>query len=175
MSNVFKVCPTHFSRGGEKLSRGCFTPLRPPGYGPGCRKTWEMLQLWRQIRKAFVCFWSYWFLIGPGFCRISNGIAGSKVEGQGWTLVSFTSSLIKVISSPCLCELMWCCTCLPDSCEKLAWANNKTFFQEIINKKQVWGRWLIWTMTQNLADKLQLRRKVAISIAIDYCCRELYK
>jgi len=31
MSNIFKVSPTHFSRGGEKFSRGGFAPL---GYGP---------------------------------------------------------------------------------------------------------------------------------------------
>jgi len=40
----FKLCPIvskyvrHiFSRGGEIFSRGGFAPLRPPGYGPGCR------------------------------------------------------------------------------------------------------------------------------------------
>ena len=33
MSNSFKRCPTHFSRGGKIFSRGCFAP---PGYGPGC-------------------------------------------------------------------------------------------------------------------------------------------
>jgi len=31
MSNSVKPCPTHFSWGGEKFSRG----LRPRGYGPG--------------------------------------------------------------------------------------------------------------------------------------------
>jgi len=30
MSNIFKLCPTHFSRRGKKNSRG----TRPPGYGP---------------------------------------------------------------------------------------------------------------------------------------------
>jgi len=40
MSNIFKLYPTHFSRGGEKFSRGCFAPLvtglRPPQL---CTKT----------------------------------------------------------------------------------------------------------------------------------------
>ena len=31
MFNSFKLCPTHFSRGGEKFSRRCFAH---PGYGP---------------------------------------------------------------------------------------------------------------------------------------------
>jgi len=30
MSNIFKLCPTHFSRGAENFSRG----TSPPGYGP---------------------------------------------------------------------------------------------------------------------------------------------
>jgi len=30
MSNIFKLCPTHFSRGGEKNFRGGFAP---PGNG----------------------------------------------------------------------------------------------------------------------------------------------
>jgi len=34
MSNSFKLCPTHFSRG-EKTFAGGFAPLRPHGYGPG--------------------------------------------------------------------------------------------------------------------------------------------
>jgi len=29
MSNIFKLCPTHFSRGGEKILGG-LRPLRPP-------------------------------------------------------------------------------------------------------------------------------------------------
>jgi len=35
MSNIFKLYPTHFSKGREKFSRGNFFPLRLPGYGPG--------------------------------------------------------------------------------------------------------------------------------------------
>jgi len=31
MSNIFKLYPIHFSRGGEKFSRG---GCAPPGYGP---------------------------------------------------------------------------------------------------------------------------------------------
>jgi len=34
MSNSFKPCPTHFSRGGENFSRRALPTLRPPGYGP---------------------------------------------------------------------------------------------------------------------------------------------
>ena len=38
MSNVFKLCPKHFSRGGEKFLGRASSPLRPPcaspGYGP---------------------------------------------------------------------------------------------------------------------------------------------
>ena len=30
MSNIFKLCRTHFSRGGEQISRVFFLPLRPP-------------------------------------------------------------------------------------------------------------------------------------------------
>jgi len=33
MSNIFKLCPTHFP-GGAKNFLGGFAPLRPPGYGP---------------------------------------------------------------------------------------------------------------------------------------------
>jgi len=29
MSNVIELCPTHFSSGGERFSRGGFAPLRP--------------------------------------------------------------------------------------------------------------------------------------------------
>jgi len=31
MSGIFKLCPTHFSRGGGKFSKGASPP---PGYGP---------------------------------------------------------------------------------------------------------------------------------------------
>jgi len=34
VSNSFRLCPTLFSRGGEKFSRGDSRPLRPPNYGP---------------------------------------------------------------------------------------------------------------------------------------------
>ena len=34
MSNVFKLCRTHFSRRGENFSRGLSSSLRPPSYGP---------------------------------------------------------------------------------------------------------------------------------------------
>jgi len=30
MSNTFKLCPTYFSKGGEKFAKGDFVPLRPP-------------------------------------------------------------------------------------------------------------------------------------------------
>jgi len=30
MSNIFKLYPTHFSRGGEKISRGSFVPPASP-------------------------------------------------------------------------------------------------------------------------------------------------
>jgi len=36
VSNSFKLYAAHFSREGENLSRGGFSPLRPSGYGPGC-------------------------------------------------------------------------------------------------------------------------------------------
>jgi len=36
MSSSFKLCPTHFSRGGRKFSLGGLpTCAPPPGYGPG--------------------------------------------------------------------------------------------------------------------------------------------
>jgi len=34
MSNTFKPCPTHFSKGGENFSREVLPPCAPPGYGP---------------------------------------------------------------------------------------------------------------------------------------------
>ena len=37
MSNIFKLCRTHFSRGGEQISRVFFSPCAPPGYGPALR------------------------------------------------------------------------------------------------------------------------------------------
>jgi len=46
MSNIFKICPTHFSRGGEKFQKGGFAPLRPPWLW-ACRwhVGFELLQL----------------------------------------------------------------------------------------------------------------------------------
>jgi len=40
MSNSLKLCPTHFSREGEKNFRGGFAPLLPPGYWPVCPPPW---------------------------------------------------------------------------------------------------------------------------------------
>jgi len=37
MTNSFKLCPAHFSRGGEKFSRG----TSPPGYGAVLRSPAE--------------------------------------------------------------------------------------------------------------------------------------
>jgi len=37
MSNSFKLCPAHFSRGGEKFCRGTLPPCVSLGYGPGLR------------------------------------------------------------------------------------------------------------------------------------------
>jgi len=34
MSNIFELCPKHFSKRGENISRGASSPCAALGYGP---------------------------------------------------------------------------------------------------------------------------------------------
>ena len=52
MPNSFKICPTHFSRGGEKFSRRGFAPLRPLVTGLGLIHTYMFPALYC-IMKVF--------------------------------------------------------------------------------------------------------------------------
>jgi len=65
MSYSFKLCPTHFSWGGEKFSKGVFArPCAPPSYGPvfnfcfDCR--FDLLQS-RKCTRSHTCRLLYVF------------------------------------------------------------------------------------------------------------------
>ena len=44
LSNIFKLYPTHFSRGGEKFYRELRPPCAPPGYGPDDKPATGLMQ-----------------------------------------------------------------------------------------------------------------------------------
>jgi len=62
MSNIIELCPTHFSKEGEKFSL-------PPGYGPG-RESWFMTErILTQVQAPEM-----------GFLRRLHGVAQGRTE-----------------------------------------------------------------------------------------------
>ena len=54
MSSSFKLCPTHYSSGGEKCSKRCFAAPATPSYGPACLAVVDRTQ-----NLNIVCAWKW--------------------------------------------------------------------------------------------------------------------
>jgi len=89
MSNIFKLCPTHFSRGGEKNFGGCFDPL-VTGLGqsrdcevPKCTiRSWSLLCLQRQVAKLASGLLYYWSLLRNNNAAINLQMCTSTSSGS---------------------------------------------------------------------------------------------
>jgi len=78
MSNSFILCPTHFSRRGEKISREGFAPLRHPGYVPAE----DMIGKFR-LTRIFIGMDEF-SLLEKMILRAS-GKDSAVSQGRGWT------------------------------------------------------------------------------------------
>jgi len=93
MSNIFKLCPTHFSRGVKKFSRGGFAPLLSPGYGPVCIICIKFFKPQQNLGgTAAECPRGY----TPGYCNSDMKKSVQKIQkDKKFVKISFYSDRVK--------------------------------------------------------------------------------
>jgi len=80
MTNSFKLCPTHFSRGGEIFSRGSFAS---PNYGPGSNRRVNLVKWEFSIAMLLRVIDSTLSLVGSGRSSCNKWFPKSQ-HVSGW-------------------------------------------------------------------------------------------
>ena len=117
MSNILKLCPTYFSRGGEKFSRGASLPCTPSGYG---HERWTGRSCIADTSNHFAKSWhhasdswsGYW--LGLGKQRCEQPPWPWSIQQQSTALLSGAAVLIPaslILWSTTPCEL-WLDPCV---------------------------------------------------------------
>jgi len=99
MTNSFKLCPAHFSKGSEKFSRGDSPPLRPLATGLVVNRSFWLVQCRKRCEHPLLCWirvlrWPVFWKSVPksGFVKINNLLQLQKELTQSFSNYNDSSS-----------------------------------------------------------------------------------